>query len=317
MKNNKKFLSLVISILTVFALVISVSTISIADVGDFESYDYGDSWSSSDWGSSSWDNDYDYDYGHSYSSGYDVYGGYYTDDGDFISFTTFFVIFGIVLIVLSKSGILRRSGRPYYDHYYQTRTPIPTYDSSNTISKIHEVDPYFNEDKFLSWAKTAFVKLQNAWTARDWEQIRTIESEELFEQHSAQIKRYIDKKQINVMDRIAVNYAKLYSFSQDEDKDTLSILLNSSMADYIIDENTQEVIQGDKITRRTKTYKMTFIRKKGLKTSESTDEKKTTNCPNCGAPTNITSSGKCEYCGSVITIGEHDWVLSNLEPFRD
>lgn len=308
MKKSKKILSLAISILAVFALVISISTISVADVGDFESYDYGDSWSSSDWGSSSWDYDYDYDY--------DYGGGIYFIDGSPAGIIFFFIILAII-IVLSKKGKLNGNSRPYYDHYHQTRTPIPTYDSSNTINKIHEVDPYFNEDKFLSWAKTTFIKLQNAWTARDWEQIRTIESEELFEQHSAQIKRYIDKKQINVMDRIAVNYAKLYSFSQDEDKDTLSILLNSSMADYIIDENTQEVIQGDKITRRTKTYKMTFIRKKGLKTSESTDEKKTTNCPNCGAPTNITSSGKCEYCGSVITIGEHDWVLSNLEPFRN
>lgn len=310
MKKSKKLLSLAISILAVFALVISISTISVADVGDFESYDYGDSWSSSDWGSSSWDYDYGYDYD------YDYGGGIYFIDGSPAGIIFFFIILAII-IVLSKKGKLNSNSRPYYDHYHQTRTPIPTYDSSNTINKIHEVDPYFNEDKFLSWAKTTFIKLQNAWTARDWEQIRTIESEELFEQHSAQIKRYIDKKQINVMDRIAVNYAKLYSFSQDEDKDTLSILLNSSMADYIIDENTQEVIQGDKITRRTKTYKMTFIRKKGLKTSESTDEKKTTNCPNCGAPTNITSSGKCEYCGSVITIGEHDWVLSNLEPFRN
>ncbi len=311
MKKNKKLLSLAISILAVFTLVISISTISVADVGDFESYDYGDSWSSSDWGSSSWDYDYDYDYDYGYDDdGY--YGGGYISWG--------MIVFALVLWVVIKiatNGRTSSNSRPYYDHYHQTRTPIPTYDSSNTINKIHEVDPYFNEDKFLSWAKTTFIKLQNAWTARDWEQIRTIESEELFEQHSAQIKRYIDKKQINVMDRIAVNYAKLYSFSQDEDKDTLSILLNSSMADYIIDENTQKVIQGDKITRRTKTYKMTFIRKKGLKTSESTDEKKTTNCPNCGAPTNITSSGKCEYCGSVITIGEHDWVLSNLEPFRN
>ena len=37
------------------------------------------------------------------------------------------------------------------------------------------------------------------------------------------------------------------------------------------------------------------------------------NCPNCGAPTQITSAGKCEYCGSVITTGEYSWVLSNLE----
>ena len=38
-------------------------------------------------------------------------------------------------------------------------------------------------------------------------------------------------------------------------------------------------------------------------------------CPNCGAPTKITSSGKCEYCGSVITIGSHDWVLAGFKRF--
>ena len=39
------------------------------------------------------------------------------------------------------------------------------------------------------------------------------------------------------------------------------------------------------------------------------------NCPNCGAPTNITSSGKCSYCGSVITTKDYGWVLAGLEPF--
>ena len=36
-------------------------------------------------------------------------------------------------------------------------------------------------------------------------------------------------------------------------------------------------------------------------------------CPNCGAKTQITVSGKCEYCGSVLTTGEYNWALSNLE----
>ena len=45
------------------------------------------------------------------------------------------------------------------------------------------------------------------------------------------------------------------------------------------------------------------------------DEKKTktTNCPNCGAPTEITSTGRCPYCHSVITTKQYDWVLDNLE----
>ena len=58
------------------------------------------------------------------------------------------------------------------------------------------------------------------------------------------------------------------------------------------------------------------MRKAGVKTKEGTADTNTTNCPNCGAPTKITSSGKCEYCGSIITTGEHDWVLSGLEGTR-
>ncbi|HHZ05450.1 MAG TPA: hypothetical protein GX401_01475 [Clostridiales bacterium] len=40
-------------------------------------------------------------------------------------------------------------------------------------------------------------------------------------------------------------------------------------------------------------------------------------CPHCGAPLQITSSGKCEYCGSIVTTGEFDWVLSDLDSVRE
>ena len=88
------------------------------------------------------------------------------------------------------------------------------------------------------------------------------------------------------------------------------------MNDYIIDATTKQVIQGDKNKDWVMKYKMTFARKKGVKTQRGTSNKSTTNCPNCGAPTDITSSGQCEYCGSVITTGEHDWVLVNIESLK-
>lgn len=298
MKRLKKFL-LVLSII----LAMIIPTLSFADVGDFESYDsdwgdsdWGSSWDSSDWGSS--DYDYDYDY-----SGSGSIGG-----------IGWMIVIIIIIIVLASS---RKSTS-------NVRTHIPTqshgYVRSDSRSKavgerIRETDQFFNDEKFLSWAKTSFIKLQTAWTERDWETIRPIESESLFEQHSRQLKGYIDRKQINKMDRISVNYAELVSYNTDNEKDILVVALNSSMNDYIIDETTGNVVKGDKDRRITNTYKLTFIRKKGVLTSEGTDKVNTTNCPNCGAPTNITSSGKCEYCGAVITTGEHDWVLNGMERF--
>lgn len=302
---KSKITKVLIAMIAVFS--VCFCSISIADVGNFESYD-SDWGGSSDWGSSSdWksSSDWDYDYnGGSYSGG----------SSDLSLGELVFIIFIIVVIVLAsrKKG---SSSTPVANNVVNTPKSSEQ-KCQNVLARLQEADKYFNQEKFLAWTKDLFVKLQTAWSKRDLSEMRPYETEDLFEQYNKQIQQYIDKKQFNIMDRIAVNYANLYSFEQDDDKDILQVVLNSSMADYIIEEGTDKIILGDKTTRRTKSYLLTFIRKKGVVTAESTDEVKTTNCPNCGAPTKITSSGKCEYCGSVITTGSHDWVLSNLEPFR-
>lgn len=35
-------------------------------------------------------------------------------------------------------------------------------------------------------------------------------------------------------------------------------------------------------------------------------------CPNCGAPENGGTSNACEFCGTVLNDGNHDWVLENV-----
>ena len=205
----------------------------------------------------------------------------------------------------------------YFGNNNQTQRPpqmnMNNLGDENAIyEKVKAVDPLFNKEEFISWSKTLFVKLQEAWTERNWETIRTFETNELFEQHKRQLQGYIDNKQINVMERICVKSARLGEFTQTADKDILTVVLSSKMIDYIINEDTKAVIKGDKNTERHSVYKLTFVRAKGIKTQEATGKVKTTNCPNCGAPTSITSSGRCEYCGSVITTDKHDWALSDL-----
>lgn len=311
MKKRKK-ITFILIILTIFA----INTLSFADVGSFDRYDSG-GWSSSDWSSSSWDSDY--------SS---------SSDGDFgfiigllLGNTPGRIILGIIVIVyivkLIKIKDKKPRNIPYYGANTQRRRPVnttPVVDVSQShiyADQIKQIDPNFSEEKMLAFAKELFVKLQNAWTARDWEPMRPFETESLFEQHKNQVQGYIDTNRINVMDRIAVNYATLYKFRQEGDRDILEIALKSTMKDYIIDATTKEVLEGNKTQDRITVYKMTFERKTGVLTPEGTAQIKTTNCPNCGAPTEITSAGKCEYCGSVITTGANTWVLSGLEPLRN
>lgn len=85
------------------------------------------------------------------------------------------------------------------------------------------------------------------------------------------------------------------------------------MIDYIIDETSNRILKGNPNTNLYNKYVLTFIRKTGSKTREDGSKVETMNCPNCGAPTEITSSGKCPYCGSIITTDDHGWSLSGLK----
>jgi ribosomal protein L37E len=76
------------------------------------------------------------------------------------------------------------------------------------------------------------------------------------------------------------------------------------------------VLKGDPNKEYHLRYLYTFMRKTGVTTDPAKSGNSTVACPHCGAPTNITSAGKCEYCGFVVTTGEFDWVLSNIEAIK-
>lgn len=322
---KKFFRYLMIALIIAVVLVMTVTqNKSIADVGSFEDYDSGSSWSSGSssssgsWSSSSssWDSGSSSsrsdDRSYSSSSGYSGTGTpMNSTEAGIIMFAFIFVFVAVIVILLTLMYINSHSDDEKTSYHYQSTYNFDT--EENVERKIKAVDELFDKQEFLSWTSNLFVKLQNAWTARDWNSIRIFETSALFEQHQKQLQGYIDRKQINVMEAIQVLSVELADFKQTGFRDVVTVVLKSRMVDYIVDETTGGVIKGDKVTYRYSTYKLDFIRTTGEKTKPGPIEINTTNCPNCGAITQITSAGKCEYCGSVITTGEHNWALSNLE----
>jgi len=55
----------------------------------------------------------------------------------------------------------------------------------------------------------------------------------------------------------------------------------------------------------------TFLRTIGVKTNAD-KQLKDNKCPNCGAALQVNATGKCDYCGAVVTSGQYDWVLSEI-----
>ncbi len=292
----KKFLNsftkVILFIVVLFTFIVDFPT--FADVGSIQRYQSssGSSSSSSSKRSSS-------------SSSYSSYSSSGSSGGSLSigGFITLIVIFAIYMYI-KKHNVIPQVSLNNVSHVNNTKS---------IANSIREVDPAFSEDDFLAWVKEVFIKLQNAWTKREWTIIRPFESNELFEQHNSQLQDLINSGKTNIVERVSVINSSLESFSKDGDKETVKVFLRAVMRDYIIDDNTNKVLEGNPNIDQYMNYRLTFIRKTGVKTKVGTNAKSTTNCPNCGAPTKVTSSGECEYCGSIITTGDHGWVLANLE----
>lgn len=313
----KKIFSKIFKVTIVLMLFVNIGlkNQTYADVGGIQRYD-SSSPSSSSSSSSSYSSSSSSSSGSYSSSDWDSDRNYGSSSGN-ISSLGWFIIFAIIVaisIYMKKYGGNINNLKSVDGITKMATNMLNLDDNTKTVAEqIRQIDPMFSEDNFLSWTKEVFIKLQNAWTKKDWKIIRPFESNELFEQHNSQLQEFIDKGRTNIVERINVTNATLYNFKQDGDKEILKVTLKAVMRDYIVDDKTKKVLEGNPNIDQYMTYRLTFIRKAGVKTKQGTGNKSTTNCPNCGAPTQITSSGQCEYCGSVITIGEHDWVLSNLE----
>ena len=205
-------------ILMVAMLIFILKPTAYADVGDFETYSSdssSSSWSSDDSWSSSSD-----DWGTSWSSR-DYDSGYYSGSRRSSSESDKYVYLFIFIIIVAVVIFSRFNSHSQNTNYQPRSITTPPNNENDVLDKIKQIDPKFDQDEFSSWVRDLFVKLQYAWSDRDWSVIRCFETPELFEQHSAQLQRYIQNKQINKMERVSVNSVKYLSFEQSGDKEVL------------------------------------------------------------------------------------------------
>lgn len=324
----KKIFSLFLAaVMAAFALSVSAAAF---DANDYD-YSYDSDWDSgSDW---DWDDDDDWDwddddddYNHSYYGGTSSSGS--SGGGVGVGAGVVIVVIIIVVIMANKNkGNTPNSGnsapaapvgggvRPANGGQGRNVT-VP--DRTGEIEQIiKKDDPNFTADDFTSFAKEVYIDIQTAWCARDLSTVRPVMHNNLYNTTQKQIQSKIDQKVIYHYESIAINTAYLTSYVRDKQFEYLTVYLNARFIDYQTSEETGEIIRGDKNTRWDFRYKMKFMRTVGVKTNEANSSDHGHNCPNCGAPLEMSSSGQCAYCGSVVTSGLYSWVLSDFSTVRD
>ena len=182
---------------------------------------------------------------------------------------------------------------------------------------IKKHDPNFTADDFTAFTKDVYIDIQTAWCNRDLTPVKPVLHNNLYNTTAKQVQSKIDQGVIYHYESIAINTAYLTSYVKDEQYEYLTVYLNARFIDYQTDEKTGNIIRGDKNTRWDFRYKMKFMRTVGVLTKSGSDDMQGHNCPNCGAPLEISSTGVCEYCGSTVTTGLYSWVLSDFMTVRD
>ena len=301
----------ILAIILILAIVLILPNYASADVGGGVDWDT-DSWGGS--GGGGFDYDYDYDYGGGSSGDFGIpplffFSGLGNGDFGFFEIIIFFMIISFIFNVIKNRGS---------NNTGQRRRPVNNVRNDinknpQSLEKLKAKDPNFSEGKMISWANNVFIQLQNAWTDKEWREVRAYESDSLFNTHKRQLEDFIEKRQTNVVEEISIISTEFEQYREDNANEYISYILQARYKDYVIDDRTGQVIRGDKDKKYLMTYRMSFMRTLGSKTVESAGVS-VTDCPNCGAPVSINESGTCEFCGSEISSGDYGWVLYQLEP---
>jgi hypothetical protein len=181
-------------------------------------------------------------------------------------------------------------------------------DFRSRMTEFQSTHPDFRWAEFEQRVGETATILQNAWTAREWERVRPLETEPLFQMHRYWIDAYIRQNLRNVVDAFAVSRIEPVKVSADPFYDAITVRVYASGRDYTIDDH-EKVVSGSRDQLRRWTEYWTFIRTRATQS----DPTKTVSCPNCGAAVLVGTSGVCSHCGGKLTSGEFGWVLSRIE----
>ena len=292
-------------------LIVSLFAINVllvkADSGwdtSYDSWDSGSSWDSWDSGSS-WDSWDSWDSGSSWSYSSGSHRNYGSQSPGMVLFTflIFFVVIGIIAHFLQTYNKNYLSSPKHYN--------IDDYETTNhyldkhlvALSKIKEERPYFDEDAFNDLVFDMFVKIQNAWSDFDYEELKKHLTDELYNTYNSQLKILKAKNEKNVMSDFTKELVQIIDFKVEGGLYNAQVLFNSKFYDYIIN-NHDVVLRGKNNIKVDMTYILTFVK---------TPKAATNNCPNCGAKLGRKAINNCPYCKSKIISHSYDWILSKKE----
>ena len=289
MKKEKKILILCLSLV---AMLLMIKMPTKADSGWDSDFDSGGLDSDSSWDSgSSWGYDDDY--------------GYYSDGsgGGFGA-----VIFLVIIIIVAYAIVSSRKDQGNTASSSLPKTIVNPKDYTDmTKEEYNKIIPKTSMDEMKDIVFDLYKDIQYAWTNFDYDKLKLLLTDEIFNMYNSQLNTLEIKNQVNIMSQIEKEDVKIVSAKEENGVITIEAYLKVNTYDYVINKNTNEVLRGTHKYKMQYEYLITIVKDANSK------EDKMVTCPNCGAQVEMTARGKCKYCDSVLVQKASDYVMSKKQ----
>lgn len=151
------------------------------------------------------------------------------------------------------------AGYPMDAGTYQPERPVSYRDAAPEASpgvggvekgfqQIRQFDPSFSEEELKETFQDLFFRIQAAWMHRSLDGIEELITGEMRDLFSTEFNRMKQQGRINRLENIAVRKVEPSEVWQEMGKDYVTVLFTANLLDYVVDEKTGAVLEGNQLS---------------------------------------------------------------------
>jgi len=176
-------------------------------------------------------------------------------------------------------------------------------------AELRSADPALTEEGLATRLALIYGELNAAWSAGDLPRIRPFVSDGLFGYLRYWVEAYERQGLRNVLEGMHIVRWQMVKVLRDRYFDAVTLRVWGSGRDYLVRKSDGGRVSGDPRRERAYSEYWTLLRGAAVRGAPRADR----SCPNCGATLEVNMAGECAHCGSKVTAGDFDWVLSRIE----
>jgi hypothetical protein len=179
--------------------------------------------------------------------------------------------------------------------------------TQQVIRRIVTINDNFSESLFTSWLGNIFLRyILYCSNESNKDKLERFEKVHISQDN---IKWHEVLNLYYKFDDISVRFIDFTNFIHTKNNDIITLKICLVCTSKGKNEETLNTIGESQINY----YTVEMIKKNEVSKDDKKIANYTSNCPNCGAPTNITTFGICDHCQEMVSIYDNVWKIRKIE----